>query len=298
MATDGAVVLPLIASESEVGGGYVTLPSLRTITDGAAVTLPIFEVGGQHFVANGTVELPLFSTSGYYVGGEIGTGAITLFAMDASGRGGRAGYAGIELPLIEVASTGGPLATITASLILPMLEPLGAVYNPPSSGAPTADTGSAYDVFVVNSRTKAHSKYNNYRFNSFGNFNDNMYACGSDGIYQLTGSEDDGNNITTSLIWAISNMGSTRVKWVDAAYLHIRGDTGNLEVWSTVDERTRRIYTVDLNQSPQGMHVRRALFGRGLFGTWFSIGVKKETSEPLTVSDIELRVVNRQRRLR
>lgn len=111
-----------------------------------------------------------------------------------------------------------------------------------------APNGS-FTTWAMNARTAAVTEYRNYEFNSFAKLGDRYVAASADGLYELLGDDDDGDDIIARLVGGFMQFGGTKLSRLSAAYIAARGEgtfvlkieTADGEVYNySVDTRDMR----------------------------------------------------------
>lgn len=111
-----------------------------------------------------------------------------------------------------------------------------------------APNGS-FTTWAMNARTAAVTEYRNYEFNSFAKLGDRYIAASADGLYELLGDDDDGDDIIARIVGGFMQFGGTKLSRLSAAYIAARGEgtfvlkieTADGEVYNySVDTRDMR----------------------------------------------------------
>lgn len=128
------------------------------------------------------------------------------------------------------------------------------------------DSGQ-YVAYVMNTASKGLTSYENYPFNSFLQFGDAEYGMTPDGIRRLGGPDDDGDAINARFRLAFTNLGTSALKRMRAAYLGL-SSTGDLRLKVIIvnpKTRQREAHWYRLRSTPSGgpMPVRLKI-GEGL----------------------------------
>lgn len=208
---------------------------------GDVPSLP-FQVNGTLIarrIIQGSVTLPLFTVSGPLLAGRVLLGALELQPYD-----------------------------VTGSVVVHG-ELRGAVEFPyyTVQGTIEEDVEQITTAFVLNTHTRALSRYANWPFNSMCNFNGAILGAGPDGIVELTGDDDDGAPIEAELEGGVSDLNSERVKHVPYLYTGYRC-TGQLAVTITADEIRAHTYYLDPRQDTN-LHESRVKLARGEKGMYW-----------------------------
>lgn len=293
MATGVAnITMPFFTLDAPVLTGSVTFPlfSSNTLATAGTVTFPLFTVTGGVAYANGAIEFPLFTTTTSSVTGRSATANLRMPLFRANSTGEAGGIGDADFPLFTLRATGGPLPDIDGTAIIPLFDLIAAGYVPPVLTDASA-------IWVVNVETKAHTTYSNFEVLGMGEFGGSYFALTEDGIFELTGSDDDGTTIDWEIYWPPTDGGTSTQKSMDAAYLNFRVD-GHVKFVSITDEINKRIHNKNLADSPQGLHRRRVSGTRGLRGQMWQCGVENLGDNDVTLMDVEVRFIKLKRRLK
>lgn len=133
----------------------------------------------------------------------------------------------------------------------------------------------AYLAWVVNTETRAFVKYRNFPFNSFAGIGESYFGCGADGIYKLGGDDDAGEPITAVLRGGLTDLGSSLLKNMPAAYIGYRAadqmvlKVTVMAVQKNGDiERQEHWYRMEPRQA-NAIRENRVKLGRGLKSTYW-----------------------------
>lgn len=140
----------------------------------------------------------------------------------------------------------------------------------------------AYEVFkafVANLRTGAHSTYSNFDFNSLSG----SYGAKSDGIYQLTGTTDNGTAIATLLDTGKTDFQSSFQKRLTDAYMGLKSN-GTVKLTITTESSTTP-YTVTGTSALENIKIP---LGRGARGRYWQIKLENQTGSSFVLDSIEL----------
>lgn len=134
-------------------------------------------------------------------------------------------------------------------------------------------TDTGYEGWVLNVDSNATGRYNWAQgFNSFAELNERFYAAADDGIYELTGADDEGTAIDAIAVMGQIDYDVPGEKRVRAVYVNARTD-GGLFVRVVLDDNQTFSYVVE-HSDIEELQSRRAVLGRGLRGVnWqFAVG--------------------------
>lgn len=84
--------------------------------------------------------------------------------------------------------------------------------------------GGSFTAWAMNARTGAVSEYTNYEFNSFAQVGGRYIGASSDGLYDLMGDDDAGEDIIARLRGGFMQFGGTHLSRLKAAYIATRGE--------------------------------------------------------------------------
>jgi len=136
--------------------------------------------------------------------------------------------------------------------------------------------GGTYSGWVMNPETFSVWNYENYNFNSFATANNEVYAAATDGLYRISGSDDDGVDIESRLTTAAIDFGTKNLKQVPQVYLGMTSD-GTIVLKVRVDNK----YDVWYEATPveDYQHTHMVKLGKGLVGrNWQFELVTKDNS--------------------
>ena len=125
-----------------------------------------------------------------------------------------------------------------------------------------------FDAWVINLRTNAISRYENYPFDSFAIVDSVHLAAGHDGLYALGGSTDDGVAIDSSVHFGQIGMGSRRMKRMSNVYLICASDK-ELKVRVQTDGGESYVYTA--RRSDPFKTTQRIDTGKGLRAMYYEL---------------------------
>lgn len=196
---------------------------------------------------------------------------------------------------------GSIIATLTASTtmdgLLSMYESIVVrLINSDTSYATVEGSNAVQSeqVWVLNLDSGATSRYDNYGFNSHFVMNGKNYGVADDGIYELTGDSDAGDEIAASLKLAISQLDSVREKRSYSAYVAAAsGDEMILKV--VVDGGTEYTYTA--RSSSSAVQTHRIDIGRGLKGTHWQFTLINQNGCDFDLQSLEFLPIEGKRRI-
>jgi hypothetical protein len=125
--------------------------------------------------------------------------------------------------------------------------------------------GNTFSVWNVNAATGAVSEYDNYAFNSFGNFGQMYLGADSEGLYELNGCNDEGSAIIARIRSGLAQLTQSRFTMLRDAYIGMRSD-GSFVLRITTGEGEVYNYAFD----NQNMKSTRVQLGKGMRTRYFS----------------------------
>jgi len=120
-------------------------------------------------------------------------------------------------------------------------------------------------TWALNTKTGAVTEYSDYAFNSFARLDGRHIAASSEGLYELTGDTDDGQEIVAEMESALFQMSGSRFTSFRAAYLAVRGGGRFVLRLETGDGKT-----YDYDVTADDMATTKINLGKGLRSRYFS----------------------------
>lgn len=102
----------------------------------------------------------------------------------------------------------------------------------------------------MNLVNRALTQYAGYNFNSFARAGEILLAANEDGLYQLGGETDDGDDITAFAVLTLTNLGDYRVKRFIRAHIGLEAD-GETVITLSTDEAAGRPFTLQAPATSQ-----------------------------------------------
>jgi hypothetical protein len=144
-------------------------------------------------------------------------------------------------------------------------------------------------VWVVNTKTGAHSTYANFNCVDIAEFNGKQLAVFEEGLYELGGENDDGVDIDAKIYWVPSSLGTPKQKRIESIHIVMRNLDGNdLKLVTITDEVEERIYTKTIASNVAGLKTYRQLTTKGLSGTIWQVGIENTNSGDFVVDSAVL----------
>lgn len=133
-----------------------------------------------------------------------------------------------------------------------------------------------YETWVINLRTGAISRYDEYGFNSFAQSQNDTLAANEQGLYVLGGKTDDGGDIQSSVDFGTLPLTSRQLKHVSNVYLLGMSDKAlNLKV--EVNDGESYTYTARSSSRFKGM--QRVDLGKGLRATYYQLELQSDSAD-------------------
>lgn len=125
--------------------------------------------------------------------------------------------------------------------------------------------GVGFTTWAMNTRTAAVTEYRNFTFNSFARIGNKYLGANENGLYELLGDDDDGEDIVATIRSGFAQWAGARLHSFKAAYLAVRGTGQFVLRLITPDGRTYN-YTV----SQDDMRTTKVNMGKGLRARYFA----------------------------
>lgn len=214
----------------------------------------------------------------------------------------------LEAPAPRLVSVGYPGAVITAELAAatPILSAAGypaytitfagTVPVPVLSAYCSGVVTEAYRTWVLNTRNRALTEYDNFLFNSFAVFNGYVVAAGSSGVVTLgTQSLDNATAITARVRTGKESFGMSVHKRVPRIYTGLITD-GDMTFRTITNEGGARSYLLGTNHAT-GLQQRRVPVGKGPRSRFWSFEIENVAGSDFSVNDILVKPVALRRRV-
>lgn len=101
--------------------------------------------------------------------------------------------------------------------------------------------GEEFTCWVANADTFAHGQYDNFNFNSMCRIGSSYFGAREDGIYQLDGNTDAGEEIEWFMALPQTDNGTAFFKRVPRVYMGVRND-GAIYIRTLTDGGAQRVY--------------------------------------------------------
>lgn len=162
------------------------------------------------------------------------------------------------------------------------------------------DTGE-YVAWVMNTESRALSRYTQYPFNSFAKIGGRYYAAAADGLHRLDGDDDDGTPIPARLRLGLSALGTRRLKRLPEAFVGYTATGALLLHVITVNEESGQkeaaIYRI-LERSASSERETRWKLGKGIKAVDFDFVIENVDGADFELAAIDFRPIYLDRRTR
>lgn len=121
-----------------------------------------------------------------------------------------------------------------------------------------------YTGWAMNTRTSAVTEYSNYQFNSFARMGNIYLGASADGLYELRGDDDSGEDVASLLRGGFMRFGGTKLSRLKAAYIAMRAPNSEvllkietadgLEYVYQIDTRSMRNSKVDMGKGQRAVY--------------------------------------------
>lgn len=280
---DGDSTLPAfqsIGGEGNYGVGESTIPAVRSYANeglGAYVANAITAVYLLDGIAIAQDHIVFLDWSGQIVDTITGTRSLIDSIITS----------------LEVSDTYSVLGTFLASNItsLTINNVASATVGSGTTFASALDEDSR--VWVVNMDTGATSQYDDYGYKSFYSYEGKNYGVAEDGIYELTGDDDNGIAVDAMVDFGRTDLGTGNKKRVTSAYLGVSSD-GKL---SLIVEADGQSYTFTANSSSTIMSKHRVNMGSTLSGYYWNFKLVNNNGDDFDLDNIMFEIMQLNRRL-
>lgn len=299
-AFEGAVTLPALTASGSFGlTADLELPGLTLSATGltgtvatSAVELPSLTVlgaGSADTISTGAATLRGLRSSGQVLAGGVATGDLNLRALYVDGRS----YSGITL------DGGVALGALTSSGVLAVGGVATGALKIPALVVESL-TGaqlSTFATWVLGTKGFAHTKYLNYPFLALGKLGSSYYGVAADGIYLLSGENDNGTEINADVRTGFEEFDSDALKRVLNVYAAMTSDNDIYVQLDTDGEDTLRSYVLQHKGHTTGMTRARADAARGHRSRYWQVGLRTCNGADFEVSEMNVLVQQLKRKV-
>ena len=157
------------------------------------------------------------------------------------------------------------------------------------SMAGTFSSSASYITVSMHTERQALTLYTNFPFNSFCQFGGKVYGASDTGLFELTGTTDNGVAIPAIVTGGVSDFGDSHLKVVDRVHVGYRTD-GEI-AFSITQHDDGQTYRYPLpSNGASGVFGRRVPFGRGLRARYFQWSVANVNGADMKIDSIEFSV--------
>lgn len=149
------------------------------------------------------------------------------------------------------------------------------------------------DSWVVNTQTRASSRYENYAFNSFALIDGRYYGCRSDGIYELDGDTDAGQPVQAMVSFGKQDFGTSVLKRV--TNLYVGTSSGGKLFVKVLAEGEEYLYQA--RDGSEELQVQRFDLGRGLRANYLEFELYNTDGDDFELASVEFVAVPLSRRI-
>lgn len=184
-----------------------------------------------------------------------------------------------KVVLVALTEAGSFTDAVTPNAILRLLASEGGVFS-----AVLVVSGEAYTVWVANADTLAHSRYDNFDFNSMCRLGSKYYGARDDGIYELAGSTDAGSNVEWYVTLPTTDFGTSKAKRVPKIYMGF-SNGGDLRIKVIGREGNTRVY--GFSKTSDGYSESGAAIGRGVKSRYFTFDLYNAEGGDVELEHVE-----------
>lgn len=125
--------------------------------------------------------------------------------------------------------------------------------------------GGGFTAWAMNTRTGTVSEYDNFAFNSFAASGEKYLAASSEGLFELNGDTDDGDDIIARIRGGYMQFGVVQQSRLKAAYIAVRGE-GDIVLKIETAEGQEYTYAT----STRDMRTTKVHMGKGQRARYFA----------------------------
>lgn len=125
--------------------------------------------------------------------------------------------------------------------------------------------GRTVTTWAMNTRTGGVTEYQNYDFNSFARIGTKYYGATADGLYELSGEDDDGTDVVATIRSGYSQWAGAHLHSFKGVYLAVRGG-GDFILRLITGDGEEYNYAV----TAENMRTTRVHMGKGLRARYFA----------------------------
>lgn len=125
--------------------------------------------------------------------------------------------------------------------------------------------GGTFTAWSMNTRTAAVTEYRDFVFNSFARMGNRYLGASDDGLFELLGDDDDGEDIIARIRSGFMQFGGTQLSRLKAAYIAARGE-GELLLKVIEADGREYLYAADV----RNMNNAKVWMGKGQKARYFA----------------------------
>lgn len=153
----------------------------------------------------------------------------------------------------------------------------------------TTPEGDVFIGYSVNTRNAATSEYQNYHFTSMAVIDGIPYGTGPDGIYRLTGDDDEGTPIHASVYTGLTDFGSSFLKQLPAAWIGLTSNGEMVLKVVTTDSGKKKENWYRMKERPKGTPVdSRFTPAKGLEGRYWGFKIENLNGADFQIDSLKL----------
>jgi hypothetical protein len=293
LTSDVRWIAKLVNSESVAISGAISGPIKRLLPIVAYVTANSSITASHSFITAVAASIVASSlttfTKGMDVEDTVDTADAVVFLV-------RLVTTVLSSMLVSGDATQGLVILLPVETELDVVSALSAQYAFTDSltstvsfvGALQLENGD-FSVWSVNSDLIAATEYENYPFNSFAFAGRRHLAASADGIYELTGEDDDGTEIEAYVRTGLLDLGTTALKQVIRAYLGYTSDGKLLLKTFTTDggQKIERWYELT-DRTADATREARVKFGKGVKARYWQFEVRNIEGSDFSIDQLQV----------
>ncbi len=144
-----------------------------------------------------------------------------------------------------------------------------------------------YFGLVINLRNIAPSQYADFNFNSMTKFRGEFIGANEDGIFKLTGTDDNGTGIRAEMELPTLDFESAKLR-----KLFVGGESGgNIKITTKNDEKNERVFSLSPPDKDGRQFNGKCTIGRNGKGRYWTIKIENERGNAIAIDSISV-VIN------
>ena len=151
-------------------------------------------------------------------------------------------------------------------------------------------------AWVMNTETGGLATYDNFQFNSIAAYNGALYGTSADGVYKLTGEDDEGRDIDALVKTGFLDFEQQQTKRISDIFIGCTG--GPLEFDIETYDGPQEVYTYTVEEreiaAPRNTRIKS---GRGLSSRYWRFAYRNVDGADFQVYDVTAEVATSKRRL-